>query len=155
MIARELMRTDVPTLSPDDTIQRAAEYLTHYEHSSLAVIDDTGTLIGTVGEDDMLALALPPTAEHFESLSYLPRCFGLRNLSHEQLQGLKVKDIMRTEEIVTVSADEPAAQVALLIMRHNESQIFVVDGNRYIGRLGRKHIISEIVDPVLGLACEP
>lgn len=155
MIARDLMRTDVPTLSPDDTIQEAAELLTHHEHTNLPVLDDAGALIGMVGEEDLLALALPSSARHLENLSYLPRCYGLRDLSHEQLQGLLVKDIMKTDDIITISEDEPAAQIALMIMRHRQLQVFVVDGKRYIGRVGRKHIISEIVDPALGLVCEP
>lgn len=155
MIVRDLMRTDVPTLSPDDPIQHAAELLTHYEHTFLPVVNDEGALIGMVGEDDLLALALPASARDLESLSYLPTCYGLRNLSHEQLQGLTVEDVMHSEDLVTVAEDELAAQAALLIMRHRYAQIFVVDGDRYVGRIGRKHIISELVDPVLGVTCQP
>ncbi|MGI5818924.1 MAG: CBS domain-containing protein [Armatimonadota bacterium] len=155
MIARELMQTDVPTLSPDDPIQRAAELLTHYEHSDLAVLDDEGVIIGMVGEDDLLALAIPTAAAGLDTLSYLPRCYGLRSLPDDQLQSLTVADIMRTEGFIVVEDDELAAHAALLMMRNHQPQILVQRDGKYVGRLGRKHIISELVDPHLGVACHP
>ncbi len=155
MIARELMQTDAPTLSSDDPIQLAAELLTHYEHSDIAVLDEDGRIIGMVGENDLLALALPTAAAELDTLSYLPRCYGLRDLSDERLQKLTVGEIMRTEDFVVVEEDELAAEAALLMMRHHQPQIFVERDGRYVGRLGRKHIISELVDPHLGVACHP
>jgi len=155
MIARELMQTEAPTLSPDDSIQRATELLTSYDNSSLAVLDEGGVIIGSVGENDILALAMPTAAAELDSLSYLPRCYGLRNLSDEELQDVVVSDIMRTDDFVTIEDDELAAQAALLIMRRHQPQIFVVKDGKYIGRLCRKYIISELVNPTLGVACHP
>jgi acetoin utilization protein AcuB len=155
MIARELMETEAPTLSPDDSIKRAAELLTDYSQSSLAVLDEDGKIVGSVGEHDILAIAMPTAAAELDSLSYLPRCYGLRNLSDEELQDVVVRDIMRTEDIVTIAEDELAAQAALLIMREHQPQIYVIEDGKYIGRLCRKHIISELVNPSLGVACHP
>lgn len=155
MIARELMQTEAPTLSPDDTIQRAAELLTSYEHSVLAVLGEDRRIAGAVAENDILALAMPTAVAEVDSLSYLPRCYGLRNLSDEELQDLTVRDIMRTEGYITVTDDELVAQAALLMVRHCQPQIFVVADGRYVGRLCRKYIISELVDPSLGVACHP
>lgn len=156
MIAADLMDTGAPTLSPDDSIVRAAELLTAYEHCALAVVDDDGRLVGAVGEEDILALALPAGgAADLAQLSYLPRCYGLRDLSHEALQRVTVNEIMRTEDIATVTEDELAAQAALLIIRSHQPQIFVVRDGQYVGRLDRKHIIAEMVNPSLGLACHP
>ncbi len=155
MIARELMQTEVPTLSPTDSIQRAAELLTEYSHSNLAVLDADGTIVGMVGEHDILALAMPTSAAGIDSLGYLPRCYGLRDLSDDELRDVTVKEIMRTDDFVTVEEDELAAQAALLMMRHHQPQIFVVSDGKYVGRLCRKYIISELVNPTLGIACHP
>ncbi len=155
MIARELMQTDAPTLSPQDNITRAAELLTDYAHSNIAVVDADNRLLGMVGEEDILALALPTSVAELGSLSYLPRCYGLRNLSDEELRDVRVEQIMRTEDFVTIEEDELAAQAALLITRNHQPQIFVTSGGKYIGRLCRKHIISELVNPTLGIACHP
>lgn len=155
MIARELMQQEAPTLSPEDSIQTAAELLTDYRHSNLAVLDEDGNIVGSVGENDILAIAMPTAVAEVNSLSYLPRCYGLRKLSDEELQDVVVRDIMRTEDFVTVEEDELAAEAALLIMRHHQPQPFVVRDGKYVGRLCRKHIISELVNPSLGVACHP
>ncbi|MFP4248760.1 MAG: HPP family protein [Armatimonadota bacterium] len=155
MIARELMQTDVPTLSPEDSLKKAAELLTRYENSTVAVLNEEGGIVGMVGENDMLAIAIPTSASGIEQLSYLPRCYGLRNLSDDKLRDVTVETIMRTDDIVTVKEDELIAQVALLIMRHHQPQVFVVSDGKYVGRVGRKHILSEVVDPHLGVACHP
>jgi len=155
MIASELMQTEAPTLSPGDPIQHVTELLTNYEHSNLAVLDDDGAVIGSVGEHDILSLAMPTSTAELDSLSYLPRCYGLRNLSDEELQDLTIADIMRTDGFVTIEEDELAAQAALLIMRQHQPQVYVVSDGKYVGRLCRKHIISELVNPTLGVACHP
>ena len=155
MIAADLMQKDAPRLSPDDTISAAAELLTRYANSVIAVVDDEGNLLGAVGEEDLLALALPAAATDLARLSYLPRCYGLRDLSDDKLREVKVRDIMRTEGFVTVEEDELAAQAVLLIIRHHQPQIFVVRDGRLVGRLCRKTIMSEMINPTLGVACHP
>ncbi|MGD9498515.1 MAG: HPP family protein [Armatimonadota bacterium] len=156
MIASDLLETDIPTLSPDDTIVAAAELLTRYQHSALPVVDAEGRLLGAVSENDLLALALPAgAAPELERLSYLPRCYGLRDLSDERLRAVRVSQIMRVEGVVTVTEDELAAQVALLIIRHHQPQVFVLRAGRLVGRLCRKQIIAQMVNPTLGVACHP
>ncbi|MGC9320049.1 MAG: CBS domain-containing protein [Armatimonadota bacterium] len=155
MIAGDLVQTDAPTLSLDDTIADAAEVLTSYRHSNLPVVDEEGRLVGALGEEDILALALPTSAAELDRLSYLPRCYGLRNLEDEELRETPVADVMRREGLVTVEEDELAAQAALLIIRHHQPQIFVVRAGRLVGRLCRKDIISQVVNPTLGVACHP
>jgi len=155
MIASDLVQTDAPTLSPDDTIADAAELLTRYEHSAIAVVDPDGRLLGSVGEEDILALALPTAASELDRLSYLPRCYGLRDLSDEKLRDTRVGEVMRSEGVIAVEEDELAAQAALLIIRHHQPQIFVVRDGRLVGRLCRKDVIAQIINPTLGLACHP
>ena len=156
MIARELMDTEAPTLSLEDTIQLAAELLTDRRHSDLPVLDADGRIIGAVFEEDLLALALPAGgAPDVARLSYLPRCYGLRDLANEKLRGLRVGDIMRTDEFLSIEEDELAAQATLLMMRGHQPQLFVTRDGRYVGRLGRKMIISQLINPTLGVACHP
>jgi len=155
MIASDLVQTDAPTLSPDDTIADAAELLTQYEHSAIAVVDGEGRLLGSVAEEDILALALPTAVQELDRLSYLPRCYGLRDLSDDKLRATRVADVMSKDRLVTVEEDELAAQATLLIIRHHQPQIFVVRDGRLVGRLDRKQVIAQIINPTLGLACHP
>ena len=155
MVAGDLMHPDAPTLSPDDDLPTAAEILTKYEHSVLPVVDEQGTLVGMVTEEDVLGLALPSSAGDMAHLRHLPKCYGLRDLGAGDLQQTKVADIMRTEDLVTVEEDELAAQAALLIIRHGLPQLPVVSGGKLVGRICRKSIIMELVNPSLGVTCQP
>jgi len=116
------------------------------------VVDDEGRLLGSVAEEDVLALALPASAAEPRGLSYLPRCYGLRSLSDEELREVTVGQISRSEGFVTIEKDEPAA---LPITRNHQPRVFVVRDGRYVARLCRKDIIAELVNPSLGVACHP
>lgn len=155
MIAMDLVQEDAPTLSPDDTIAQAAELLTDYRNSNIAVVDESGEMVGAVSEQDILSLALPTGVEELSSLSYLPRCYGLRHLDDEDLREVTVSEVMRTEGVVTVEDDELAAEAALRIIRSHQPQIFVLRDGSLVGRLCRKDIISQVVNPTLGVACHP
>ncbi len=155
MVAADLMKTDVVTLSPDDTISQAAELLTAYEHSMIPVIDDEGRLVGMMTEIDVLALALPSSVDGLASLRYLPRCYGLRNLNSDELRKVTVGDVMRTDDLVSVTEDELAAEAALVIMRNNLPQLPVVRDGKLVGRICRKALIMELVNPSLGVTCHP
>lgn len=155
MIAADLMDASAPALSPDDELPTAAALLSKYEHSLLPVVDDAGVLVGVVAERDLLSLALPAAGIAAGSLSYLPKCYGLRNLDSAALRQVKVRDIMQSTELVTVGPDEPAAEVALRMVRHNLPQLPVVSGGKLLGRICRKKVIGELVDPTLGVSCDP
>jgi len=54
---KEIMRTDVRTLSPDDTVKEAANILHHHKYGCLPVVEN-GKLVGIVTEADFLQLTV-------------------------------------------------------------------------------------------------
>lgn len=155
MVAGDLMESNVVTLAPTDTIADAAEVLTRFEHSMIPVVDDERRLVGMVTEMDVLALALPSSIGALGSLRYLPRCYGLRDLTSKELRGTTVDDVMRTDDLVTVAEDEPAAEAALVMMRSHLPQLPVVRDGKLVGRICRKALIMELINPSLGVTCHP
>lgn len=55
---REIMTPNPVTLSPDDTIGRAAQLLLHYMIGGLPVLDHDGTLAGIITESDIFRLVV-------------------------------------------------------------------------------------------------
>ncbi len=155
MVAGDLMDPDVITLSPDDTLADAAELLTAFEHGMIPVVDDERRLVGMVTEMDMLALALPSSVDGLTNLRYLPRCYGLRDLGSDALRETTVADVMRTDDLVSVTEDELAAEAALVIMCSNLPQLPVVRDGKLVGRICRKALIMELINPSLGVTCHP
>ncbi len=54
---QEIMRTDVHTISPEDSVKEAANILFHHKYGCLPVVDN-GKLVGIVTEADFLQLTI-------------------------------------------------------------------------------------------------
>ncbi|HCR12998.1 CBS domain-containing protein [Solidesulfovibrio sp.] len=58
---RDVMRTDVVTVTPDTPLRTAAETMIYNKYGCLPVVDD-GELVGIITETDFLKLAIFPLA---------------------------------------------------------------------------------------------
>ncbi|MHC1791265.1 CBS domain-containing protein [Solidesulfovibrio sp.] len=62
---REIMRTDVATVTPDTPLRAAAETMIFHKYGCLPVVAD-GELVGIITETDFLKLAIFPIAPRRE-----------------------------------------------------------------------------------------
>lgn len=58
---REIMRTDLVTVTPDTPLRAAAETMIYHKYGCLPVVDN-GALVGIITETDFLKLAIFPIA---------------------------------------------------------------------------------------------
>ena len=72
MTARDYMRNDFVSVSPEATAREAAELLQKHAGTDLPVVDQDGRFLGLISESDILALAIPLYLEPVEDLSFLP-----------------------------------------------------------------------------------
>jgi CBS domain-containing protein len=54
--AKSIMNTNILSVGPDDTIDRAISLLVEHEVSGLPVVDKAGRLVGVISEFDLLEL---------------------------------------------------------------------------------------------------
>ncbi|MDP2530225.1 MAG: CBS domain-containing protein [Candidatus Palauibacterales bacterium] len=59
MSVADITRQDPVTLSPTDTVERAAQVLVQERALALPVVEASGKLVGTFGVDDLAKLLLP------------------------------------------------------------------------------------------------
>ena len=127
MNASEVMDPKPTTLSPDDTIQCAADYIMEKRYRNLPVVDENNCYIGMFGVNCLLKQVIPKAV-------FLPK--GLRNVSfmHESLEDLykrfaEVKDqpisVCMNTEIEPVHPDTPLTDT-MLQMYNTKSSIPVV-----------------------------
>ena len=154
MVARDVMRTDLRTVSPDDLLADAAEVLQEHRYSVLPVVDEDGDLVGIVSETDLLAFVLPIPAEDMENLSFLPRSYRLPDFEQHDLRDARVRDAMKSEALVTVAEDEQIGQIAFLMVKHNIAHVPVLREGRLVGQVSRNDLMRQLVHPCLGIACE-
>ena len=110
-----LMERDVRTVSPELPVASLEEFLLGEEIGGAPVVEDDGRLRGIVSKTDIVR--------------HLTEDLDLG--SSEALAGSTVADIM-TEDVVTVSIDEPVAKVARTMIEQRVHRVIVIDGERTI-----------------------
>ncbi|HDR14394.1 MAG TPA: CBS domain-containing protein [Desulfobacteraceae bacterium] len=118
--ARDMMVSPAIHVSPDDSLNRAANLLTRYNINVLLVIDENSTLLGYI------------TRQIVEKAVYF------------KLENLKVREYMNIE-IVTVDPDAPLTHVQDLIIRHKARIIAVIEAGTVIGVITRTDILQILV----------
>jgi len=128
MNASEAMDPNPTTLSPDDTIQCAADYIMTNRYRNLPVVDKNFCYIGMFGVNCLLKQVIP-------SAVFLPK--GLKNVSfiHESFEDLykrfaEVKDqpisMCMSKEIIPVYPDTPLTET-MMQLYNTRSSIPVVE----------------------------
>ncbi len=142
-LAREVMTSEVVTVSPGTPVTEAAKTLSENHIGGAPVVDNNGALIGIISESDLI---LRDVKLHFPNyISFLDSIIYLESLSkfEEQLKkavGAKVKDVMTTG-VQTVTGDETVEDVATLMVDKDISRVPVVQDSRVIGIITKGNIV--------------
>jgi CBS domain-containing protein len=120
--AKDIMTTDVMTISPDATLADAIELLITREISGMPVIDGEGKIIGILTEKDILNFAFSG---------------NLRNT--------KVKEAM-SSNITTFSPETDINTIALDISHHPYRRVPIVENGKVVGIIARRDIIKKALN---------
>ena len=149
MWAADVMTRDVVTLSPQMTVEAAAERLMQRGISGAPVVDDRGRLVGVLSESDILR-RLKLIAEETLGKRYLTsRVHSLDLLAflgerehaaveavYRQLRASKVGDVM-THHVQSVKPTDSLENVAAAMIEHDVNRLPVVDAGRVVGIITR------------------
>lgn len=131
MLVREWMTPDPNTVSADTPVMEAMQRLREGGYRRLPVTRD-GKLIGIVTDRDLKeATPSKATTLSIYELNYL-------------LSKLRVKDVMKSP-VITVRADDPIEQAALLMEEHRVSGLPVLDGSKLVGILTITDLMRALV----------
>ncbi len=111
MEAREIMTTDVVSLSPEMPVEDAGEVLLHYRIHGAPVIDPHGQLVGMVSVVDLVGRI-----------------------------GATVADVMTPEPVVS-SADATVEDLAGIMLDQMVRRIPILEGGRVVGIVSASDII--------------
>jgi CBS domain-containing protein len=117
MIARDIMTHRVYTITPEASVQEAAQLLTRERISGVPVVASDGRLIGIVTEADVIAKATS--------------------------SDLRVKDIM-SREVIMVAEDTPVGDIAQLLTERKIKRVPVVQEGKVIGIVSRADIVNAV-----------
>lgn len=134
MRTRDVMTTDVVIVFPETSAREAAHLLAERGFTTLPVVDTAGTLVGVIGEAELLRDRLPQDPRwlvHGEPAEA------------RQAPGDLVAQVM-TKPVVTVTPNTDLAEVADLMLEHGVRSVPVVHEGRLAGIVTRRDMLRSI-----------
>ncbi len=131
LTAADVMNADPLTLLESDTLNTAIMVLCSHQALDVPVVDEEGDLRGIIGMEDFLRQSLPEHLLWMQDLSPILRFEPFADMIKKDHE-TKLADFMR-EDVVTVSADTPAVQLAKILLQQGVRQIQVVRDRRLLG----------------------
>ncbi len=146
LTAKELMSTDVITVTSETPVRELAKIFSENTISGAPVVDDQSKVIGVVTESDLIyqnkKVHIPTTVAILDAFFFLENPEKMEK-EMKKIAGTKVSDIF-AREIITVQQDTSLDEVATLMAEKKVHTLPVLDGNKLVGVIGKSDIIRTI-----------
>jgi CBS domain-containing protein len=141
MKAADVMVSDVITLRPDDTVQKAAKVLLDHRISGAPVIDAEGRLVGMLSEGDLMRRSEIGTERRQSWWLKLLSLPEIEARDFVKAHAVKVADVM-TRQMVTATESHTLGEVASLLEKHGIKRVPIVQDKRVIGIVSRANLLQ-------------
>ena len=142
--ARDIMTTDVITVSPETDIAQATNILLNNHINGVPVVNRQGKLVGMLCQSDLITQQKRfPLPSIFTFLDGLFSFTSTRSLEKEiqKMAATTVADAMTTEPVF-VGPDATVEEVASLMVENHFYTIPVVDKEKLVGVLGKEDVLK-------------
>ena len=143
LMVKDVMRHNVVTVKPDDTLKHVANLMFRFRLSALAVIDDSGKLLGVISDRDLIKAALPDYKTLIENLNYSMDVEPFEELLKRE-DKIMVSQLYRTD-FETATPDTRIVEVAAMMIFRDVTRVFVTSHDNLVGILLRKDIVNMII----------
>jgi CBS domain-containing protein len=144
MQARDVMTTNVITVSPETTVQEVAQTLLERGISAVPVVDKSGKLLGIVSEGDLMRRAESGTERKHSW--WLDMVSSTEDQAREYVKthGVHAKDVM-TANLVTVDENATLEDIATVLEKHHIKRVPVVKDGRIAGIVSRANLLRGLI----------
>jgi CBS domain-containing protein len=150
MQARDVMTSEVVSVSPETPVREVARLLLEHKISAAPVVDNAGSVVGIVSEGDLIGRS---EAERKARRDWwLAMLAEGEPLSPEFLAALRrdsrtARDVM-SAPVVSVGEDAEVAEIAALLSQYRVKRVPVVRDGRLVGIVSRADLLRAISDGV-------
>ncbi len=145
--ARDIMTTELTTLTPDMDFASAARVLLDRHINGAPVVDEDGRLVGILCQSDLVAqhkkMPVPTLLTLLDSFVRLTPAKELEKQARK-IAAMTVSEAM-TSNPVTVKPDTGIEAIAGLMVDSNLHTLPVVDGGRLVGVIGKEDVLRTLV----------
>ncbi len=145
--AKDIMTTDLITVTPDTDISKAAKILLNHRINGVPVLDDDSRLVGILCQSDLITQQKKlPIPTLFTFLDGLIRLTSMKQLEKQvgKIAALTVSEAM-TPEPVTVRPDTGIETVASLMVDNNFHTLPVVKDSDLVGIIGKEDVLRTLL----------
>jgi CBS domain-containing protein len=121
--AKDVMTKNVVTISPDATLENAAELLGSKGITGIPVVDTDGNVIGIITEKDILNFAFKFSGN---------------------LLSIGVEEAM-TKNVVCFTSDTDIDKISLCFSKSEFRRVPIIDGGKLVGIISRRDIIHSLI----------
>lgn len=150
--ARDIMTTQLATLTPDMPFTSAAKILLDNHFNGAPVVDENGKLVGILCQSDLVAqhkkLPVPTLLTLLDSFVRLTPSKQLEKQARK-IAALTVGEAM-TADPVTVRPDTMIDTIAGLMVDSNLHTLPVVEEEQLIGIVGKEDVLRTLLRDVPG-----
>ena len=144
---REVMTTNVVTITPDATFEVAADLLAEHRIGAVPVVDADGTVVGLLRDEDLIlseANIHAPTWFSFLGAEF-PMPHQAKRFEEElkRMTAATVVDLMETE-FPTCGPDDTLGTVAAAMHERDVTHMPVIDGGRLVGIVARGDLVRRV-----------
>lgn len=144
--ARDIMTTEVVTVTPQTGVRELAALLLERHISGAPVVDEAGKVLGVVTESDLVFLNkkvhLPTAVAILDAFVFLESPDKTaREL--KKMAGTKVGDIC-SQTLISVSPETSLEELATLMAEQKVHTLPVMAGDALVGVIGKADIIRTI-----------
>ncbi len=128
------MKREVVSITPDATLREVAALILEKRVGTLPVVNNGGTLIGTISITDIVKLFLPDFVAVMDEIDFVHDYGDLENTSAEDRQRarmLHVSDVM--EEPVSMEEDAGLVHALSVMEKHNLKDLIVIREGKLVG----------------------
>jgi len=146
LTAKDIMTKDVVTVKPDTSIEELSALLVSNEISGAPVVNDDGSLVGMVTENDLISrnkrLHIPTVVSFLDAVIYLE---SSKKFSEDvkRLTATKVGDIC-AKKIVTITEDTTLTDIATIMSEKNVHLLPVVASGKVVGIVGKRDVVKAV-----------
>lgn len=134
VLVRDLMRSEVVALRPDDTLDQAARLLQRHGVDALPVVGDAGQLVGLLSHRELLRLLVPGYVQKVAAGATPP-----------DPRTSQVRDAM-ARSVLCVSEDQTLADAANLLAAKDVERVPVVKDGVLRGFVTRADLVRRLLD---------
>ena len=146
---KDIMTTDLITLTPDMEIATAGNILLENRINGAPVLDENGGLVGILCQSDLIAqqkkLPIPTVFTLLDSVIQLTSKKQIEK-QVRKITALTVSQAM-TPNPVTVKPDSMLETVAGLMVESNFHTLPVIENGRLVGIIGKEDILRNLLSP--------